>query len=211
MTTKNSSMMIVLSSPSGAGKTTITKMIAQNKLDFVISTSYTTRKPRLQETKGKDYHFISEDEFKKLISEDFFLEHAFVFEHLYGTPKNIVFEKLSEGKNVLFDIDWQGTQQLKKKIVKQKLITIFILPPDIKTLKSRIINREKNGEKLAQKRMKNFSQEVSHWREYDYVVINRELNKCYNDVCSIINSEKLGNKMEFNTSEINKVVKNLTS
>ena len=185
MVIQKKGMMFILSSPSGAGKTTLTKKLAENNTQFAISVSYTTRKPRPNEINGKDYHFVSKDKFDNLIKENNFYEYAEIFDNYYGTLKKTVLELLSKGKDVLFDIDWQGTQQLKK-IGDQSIITIFILPPNIKTLKDRLLNRHKGQEKLIEIRMKKFNEEVSHWNEYNYVVINDDLNECYEKILNII-------------------------
>tara|TARA_Y100001970_G_C14083528_1_gene776029 strand:+ start:69 stop:701 length:633 start_codon:yes stop_codon:yes gene_type:complete len=210
MTVKKNGMMFVLSSPSGAGKTTLTKKIADQNSDFVISISHTTRKPRPNEINGKDYYFISEKEFDELARENSFFEYATIFDNKYGTLKKPVIEFLSQGKNVLFDIDWQGTQQLKK-IKGLHLITIFILPPNIKVLKERLLNRHKGQEKIIEKRMEKFNEEVSHWNEYNYVVVNDNLDKCYETILSIIKSEKEGKSHKQNTKEIENKVKELIS
>ena len=155
--------MFVLSSPSGAGKTTLTKKIAENNSDFIISISHTTRTPRPNEVNGKDYYFVDKKEFDELVKKNNFFEYATIFDNCYGTLKKPVLELLSEGKNVLFDIDWQGTQQLKK-IENLSLVTFFILPPDINVLKKRLLNRHQGQEKLIDKRMNKFNEEVSHWK-----------------------------------------------
>jgi len=201
-------MMFVLSSPSGAGKTTLTKKIKENNSDFKISISHTTRRPRPKEINGEDYYFVNKQEFKSLINNNEFFEHATIFENNYGTLKKPVLKMIEAGKNVLFDIDWQGTQQLKR-IKSLSLVTIFILPPDIKTLKERLFNRHNDQEKLIEKRMKKFNEEVSHWNEYDYVVINDDLNDCYKKILTIIESEKRGINKKQNLEEIKKKVKNL--
>ena len=171
-------MMFVLSSPSGAGKTTLTKKIAENNSNFSISISYTTRKPRPQEINSKDYHFVSTEEFNKLIKQNDFFEYASIFDNYYGTLKKTVLELLSKGKDVLFDIDWQGTQQLKK-IKDLSIVTIFILPPDLQVLKERLLSSHLGQAQLIEKRMNKFNEEVSHWNEYNYVVVNDDLNRCY--------------------------------
>ena len=184
-------MMFVLSSPSGAGKTTLTKKIAENNSNFTISISYTTRKARPNEINGKDYNFVTTEKFNSLVKENNFFEYANIFDNYYGTHKKTVLGLLSKGKDVLFDIDWQGTQQLKK-ISDLSVVTIFILPPNIHVLKERLLNRHKGQEKLIQKRMNKFNEEVSHWDEYNYVVVNDDLNKCYENILNIITSEKKG-------------------
>jgi len=201
-------MMFVLSSPSGAGKTTLTKKLAENNSKFAISVSHTTRKPRSNEIDGKDYHFVTIDEFTTLVKKNDFYEHANIFDNYYGTHKEKVIKLLSQGKDVLFDIDWQGTQQLKR-IKNMNIVTIFILPPNIKVLKDRLLNRHKNEEQLIGKRMNKFNEEISHWNEYNYVVINDDLNKCYNNILSIIMSEKKGLSQKQNLDEIKKKIKEL--
>jgi len=201
-------MMFVLSSPSGAGKTTLTKKLVENNPDFAISVSHTTRKPRTNEIDGKDYHFITNKEFDDLIKKNNFYEFAKIFDNFYGTHKEKVIKLLSEGKDVLFDIDWQGTQQLKK-IKDLNIITIFILPPNIKVLRDRLLNRHKGEEKLIEKRMNKFNEEVSHWDEYNYVVINDDLEVCYDKIENIIKSEKKGIKKGQNKEEIKKKVEEL--
>ena len=200
--------MFVLSSPSGVGKTTLTKKIAQNNKNFIISISHTTRKPRPNEVNGKDYHFINKEEFDLLIKNNSFFEYAKIFDNFYGTSKEAVLDFLSKGKDVLFDIDWQGTQQLKK-IKEISLITFFVLPPNIEVLKNRLLNRHGKEEKVIEKRMHKFNEEVSHWNEYNYVVVNDDLEECYNKILNIIASEKKGISQKQNTDEILKKVKEL--
>ena len=201
-------MMFVLSSPSGAGKTTLTKKLAENNPQFVISVSHTTRKPRLSEVNGKDYHFISSEKFNTLVKKNEFYEHANIFDNYYGTHKTTVIKLLLQGKDVLFDIDWQGTQQLKK-IKDLNIVTFFILPPNIEILRNRLLNRHKGEEKLIEKRMNKFNEEVSHWNEYNYVVINDDLDACYEKIENIILSEKKGVRKKQNYEEIKKKVDEL--
>ena len=201
-------MMFVLSSPSGAGKTTLTKKIAENNKNFKISVSYTTRKPRPNEINGKDYHFVSNSEFKNLIKKNNFFEYANIFDNRYGTLKKPVLELLSRGKDVLFDIDWQGTKQLSEN-KNLSLVTFFILPPNRKVLKERLLNRHEKQEEIVEKRMNKFNEEVSHWNEYNYVVVNDDLNKCYNTILSIIMSEKKGLSQKQNLSDIQKKINEL--
>ena len=209
MAIEKKGMMFILSSPSGAGKTTLTKKLAQNNKNFVISISYTTRKPRPNEINGVDYNFVTNEEFNTLIKKNSFFEYAKIFDNSYGTLKKPVLEIISSGKDVLFDIDWQGTQQLKK-IKDLSLVTFFILPPNIKTLKERLLKRHQGQEEIIKKRMNKFNEEVSHWKEYNYVVINDDLNKCYEKILSIIASEKKGISKEKNLDEIKKKVEELT-
>ena len=208
MAVEKKGMMFVLSSPSGTGKTTLTKKLAENNINFVISISYTTRKPRPSEINGKDYHFVSREEFEDLLKKNNFFEYANIFDNCYGTLKKSVLESLSQGKDVLFDIDWQGTKQLNK-INNLSLVTFFILPPNLKVLKERLLNRHKGQEKLVEKRMNKFNEEISHWNEYNYVVVNDDLNKCYDEILSIIKSEKKGLSQKQNLDEIKKKIKEL--
>jgi len=202
--------MFVLSSPSGAGKTTLTKKLAENHPNFKISISHTTRKPRPNEVNGKDYHFIDKKNFDLLIKNKDFFEYAKIFDNYYGTLKTPVLKFLSQEKDVLFDIDWQGTQQLKN-IKDLEIVTFFILPPNIKTLKQRLLNRHQGQEELIKQRMKKFNEEVSHWSDYNYIVINDDLEICYNTILKIINSEKQGISKKQNLSSIEQKVKELIS
>ena len=185
---KEDGIIVILSSPSGAGKTTLVKILAE-KRDFFISISHTTRKPRSNEINGKDYYFVNQEEFKLLIEKGEFLEHAKVFNNYYGTSKTPVINRLNEGKNVLFDIDWQGTEQIKKKKLKYKLITFFILPPSKQVLFDRLSNRDMKDKLIVDERMREFNKDVLHWKNYDYVVINDDLEKCYEQISNLINSE----------------------
>jgi guanylate kinase len=208
MANEKKGMMFILSSPSGAGKTTLTKKIAENNKNFSISISHTTRKPRPNEINGKDYYFVDAREFNKLIKENSFFEYASIFDNYYGTLKKPVLELLSHGKDVLFDIDWQGTQQLKK-IQNKSLITFFILPPNIKVLKNRLLKRHDGQEELIEKRMNKFNEETSHWNEYNYVFVNDDLEICYKKILDIISSEKKGISQNQNLDEIKKIINEL--
>tara|TARA_B100001123_G_C15099045_1_gene942780 strand:- start:314 stop:946 length:633 start_codon:yes stop_codon:yes gene_type:complete len=208
MAIEKKGMMFVLSSPSGAGKTTLTKKISDNNPGFIISISHTTRKPRPNEINGKDYYFVEQEEFDNLVKKKSFLEYAKIFDNQYGTLREPVIKYLSSGKDVLFDIDWQGTQQIKKNKESQ-LVTFFILPPNIKVLKERLLNRHRGQEELISKRMSKFNEEVSHWNEYNYVVVNDDLDNCYNKIIGIINSEKKGVNYKQNIKEIEKKVSDL--
>ena len=188
MSSKEDGAMIVLSSPSGAGKTTLTKLLSKNN-DYLISVSHTTRKPRINEVDAKDYYFVNEDEFKSLIKKDEFLEHAEVFNHFYGTSKTFVINSLEKGSNVIFDIDWQGAKQIKEKKLKYKLITFFILPPSKKVLFERLSNRDMKDKLIVEERMRQFNKDILHWVDYDYVVVNDNLENCYNEVNNLIKSE----------------------
>ena len=210
MALSKNGMMFVLSSPSGVGKTTLTKKISINNKNFVISISHTTRKPRVSEIDGKDYFFINENEFNKLIEEDSFFEHAKIFDNYYGTSKRQVLNIIEKGNDVLFDIDWQGTQQLKK-IKNLSIYTFFILPPNIKVLKERLLNRHQGQTNLIEKRMVKFNEELSHWNEYDYVVVNDNLDTCYNKILSIMNLGKKGAIEKQDIGQIKKKVEELIS
>ena len=188
MSAKEDGLMIVLSSPSGSGKTTLSKLLS-NQNNYYISVSYTTRKPRINEIDSQDYHFVSEEKFKSLIKNNEFLEYAKVFNNYYGTVKSSVINNLDKGKKLIFDIDWQGTEQIKKKRLQYKLITFFILPPSKKVLFERLSNRDMKDKLIIEERMKQFSKDVLHWKNYDYVVINDNLENCYNEVNHLIKSE----------------------
>ena len=209
MTIEKKGMMFILSSPSGTGKTTLTKKLAEHNKKFAISISHTTRKPRPNEINGKDYHFVSIEKFNSLIKKNNFYEYANIFDNYYGTLKSAVKELLSQGKDILFDIDWQGTQQLKK-IKELSIVTIFILPPNIQVLKNRLLSRHKDQKELIGERMNKFNEEVSHWNEYNYVVINDDLNICYDNILKIITSEKKDIKQEQNFNEVKKKIEELT-
>ena len=195
----------IISSPSGAGKTTLVKKITKNK-NFSVSISHTTRPPRQKERNGKDYYFTSKNHFKKLIKKNEFLEHAKVFDHYYGSSKDLVLDKLNKGKNVVFDIDWQGTRQIRNKKLDYKLLTIFILPPSKTELFKRLVKRERKNMKTVKKRMKGFKKDLSRWKEYDQVVINDNLKKCYNKIMTLIKNK---NKTELNKYVINQHIKKL--
>ena len=197
--------MFVLSSPSGAGKTTLVKKISSNK-KFSVSISHTTRNPRPSEKNGKDYYFVSKNNFKKLIKNGEFLEHARVFNNYYGSSKNLVIKKLQEGKNIVFDIDWQGTRQIRNKKLKYRLVTIYILPPSKDELLKRLIKREKKNMNTVKKRMKEFKKDLSRWKDYDYVVINDNLSICYKNIMDTIKKQS---KINFNRKFISNHVKKL--
>ena len=200
--------MIVLSSPSGAGKTTLVKLLSKKK-NFYISVSHTTRKPRLNEIEGKDYFFVKEKQFKKLIKSNKFLEYAKVFKNLYGTTKDQVIKKLSIGENVLFDIDWQGTEQIKSQKLNFKLITFFILPPSRKVLFQRLSNRDMKDKLIADERMKQFNKDILHWKKYNYVVVNDNLQKCYRKIIYIINREIKNEKYKYDKLYVTKYIQKL--
>tara|TARA_B100000886_G_scaffold111534_1_gene74891 strand:- start:16066 stop:16698 length:633 start_codon:yes stop_codon:yes gene_type:complete len=203
-------IMVILSSPSGAGKTTLVKLLSE-KNNFFISTSHTTRKPRPNETDGKDYFFVSDKEFKRLIKNDEFLEYAMVFKNFYGTSRTPVIQNLEKNKNVLFDIDWQGADQIKNKKLNYKLITFFILPPSKKVLFKRLSNRDMKDKLIAEERMKQFDRDVLHWINYDYVVINDSLEECFLKIQTLINAEINNGSKDYDIDFVKKHIENLIS
>ena len=195
-------IMVIVSSPSGAGKTTLVKKISSEN-NFSISISHTTRKPRSYELDGSHYFFVSNSEFKKLISNEKFLEYAKVFNNYYGSLKDTVIDKLNKGENIIFDIDWQGTQQIKQKDLKYKIITVFILPPSREELFERLLKREQNDEKITNERMKQFKKDVLHWKNYDFVIINDNIQRCYNRIIDFIDKKKRGDVVSnYNKNQI---------
>ena len=181
-------IMVILSSPSGVGKTTLTKKIQQKYQSFKISVSHTTRSPRSNEVDGVDYHFISNDEFQKLISENKFYEYAKIFENFYGTLKKNVDETLINN-DIIFDIDWQGTKQLSK-FKNLKLIKIYLIPPSKEELKKRLIKRNQDSPQEVDRRFKAYDKDIQHWEDYDYIIINENLENCYKQIESIILENK---------------------
>ena len=209
MPTNNDGVMIILSSPSGAGKTTLVGLLSQNP-KFEISISHTTRKPRQNEIQNKDYYFVSEHEFKRLIRNEEFLEYAKVFNNLYGTTRTPVIERLNKGKHVLFDIDWQGADQIKNKKLDYKLITFFILPPSKEVLFKRLSNRHMGDKTMVEERMNQFSHDVLHWINYDYVVVNDTLNNCFLKILNLIDAELNNGSKDYDKDFIRKHVEKLT-
>ena len=210
MPTNNDGVMIILSSPSGAGKTTLVNLLSQEE-NFEISISHTTRKPRLNEIPNKDYFFVSENEFKRLIKNQEFLEYAKVFKNFYGSTRTPVINNLNNGKNVLFDIDWQGADQIKNKKLDYKLITFFILPPSKEVLFERLSNRDMKDKLIVEERMKQFEHDVLHWINYDYVVINNSLKDCYKKIYSLIQAEITNGSKDYDKDFIRNHVEKLTS
>ena len=203
-------IMVILSSPSGAGKTTLVKLLSERD-NFDISISHTTRKPREKEVPNKDYFFVDKNEFESLIKDEEFLEYAKVFNNLYGTTRSPVINKLNDGKNVIFDIDWQGADQIKNKRLRYKLITFFLLPPSKEVLFNRLSNRDMKDKVIVDQRMKEFERDVLHWINYDYVVINDELEKCYEKIKNLISAEINNGPKEYDKAYIREHVKKLTN
>jgi len=210
MPTLNDGIMVILSSPSGAGKTTLVNLLSKNN-NFEISISHTTRKPRPHEVSGKDYYFVSDQEFKRLIKNEEFLEYAKVFNNYYGTTRTPVIDSLNKGKHVLFDIDWQGADQIKNKNLDFKLITFFILPPSKQILYERLSSRDMKDKLIAEERMKQFERDVLHWINYNYVVINDDLNSCYNKIQNLITAELSNGSKDYDIEYIRNHVESLTS
>ena len=202
--------MIILSSPSGAGKTTLVKLLSERK-GLITSISHTTRKPRSNEVNGKDYHFVTNDVFKKMINKQEFLEYAKVFNNFYGTTKSTIFAQLNKGKNVIFDIDWQGTEQIISQKLKNIILTFFILPPSRKELFKRLSNRDMKDKLIAEERMKQFDKDILHWKDYDYVIINNDLEVCYNQISKYIDGKINGDEKQYDTKIIEAHIKKLIS
>ena len=202
--------MVILSSPSGAGKTTLVSLLSK-KNNFFISTSHTTRKPRPNEIEGKDYYFVNDTEFKRLIKNDEFLEYAKVFKNYYGTSRSPVIQNLEKNCNVIFDIDWQGADQIRNKKLDYKLITFFILPPSKKVLFERLSNRDMKDKLIAEERMKQFDRDVLHWINYDYTVINDNLDNCYSKILNLIDAEVNNGSKDYDQDFVRKHIDELTS
>jgi guanylate kinase len=188
MSSDENHIMVILSSPSGAGKTTITKKIQQKYNSFKVSVSHTTRKPRSNEVDGVDYNFISHDEFKSLIKEDEFYEYAKIFDNFYGTSKKTV-NDLIKKNDIIFDIDWQGTKQLSK-FKNLNLIKIYLIPPNKNEIKKRLTQRNQDSKEEVERRFKSFDEDIMHWHDYDYVIINENLENCYKQIEKIILNNK---------------------
>jgi guanylate kinase len=209
MPSNKDGVMIILSSPSGAGKTTLVKMLSEIK-NFEVSISHTTRQPRPRETPNNDYFFVNEYEFKRLINNQEFLEYAKVFDNFYGTTRTPVIDNLNRGKNVLFDIDWQGADQIKNKKLDYRLISFFILPPSKKVLFERLSNRDMKDKLIAEERMKQFERDVLHWINYDYVVINDNLENCFLRIKNLIDAEINDGSKDYDPEFIREHINKLT-
>ena len=210
MPQKKGGIMVILSSPSGAGKTTLVKLLSKRK-NFYISISHTTRKPRPTESDGKDYFFVNDEEFKRLIKNQEFLEYAKVFDNYYGTSRTPVIQNLEKNQNVIFDIDWQGADQIKNKKMDYKLITFFILPPSKEVLFERLSNRDMKDKLIAEERMKQFDRDVLHWINYDYIVINDNLEDCFLKIQKLIDAEVNNGSRDYDRDFIKNHIEKLTS
>ena len=189
MSNSRRGLMLVLSSPSGAGKTSISKKIIANDRDIEMSISYTTRPIRKSEKNGTDYYFVSQEKFKELKDKNFFVEYALVFGNWYGTPKNLINSNIANGKDIIFDIDWQGTQKLLN-YSQLDVVSIFILPPTTKVLENRLKKRAEDSHIIIEKRMDEAKNEISHWIEYDYILINNNIEECTGEILTILNAER---------------------
>ena len=184
-------VLVILSSPSGAGKTSIARALVEGNENFLFSVSATTRKSRPGEVNGREYYFLTVDQFRQKIDDGQFLEHAKVFGNLYGTPLQAVKDSISQGKNLIFDVDWQGGKQIRSSTLSKFVISIFILPPSIKELHERLMNRAQDSSETVKDRMRKSIGEIMHWKEYDYVIVNNNFEQTLHEVKSIITSEKL--------------------
>ena len=184
-------VLVILSSPSGAGKTSIARALVEENKSFLFSVSATTRKSRPGEVNGREYHFLTVDEFREKINDGQFLEHAKVFGNLYGTPLEPVMESINDGKDLIFDVDWQGGKQIRSSSLSKFVISIFILPPSIKALHERLMKRAQDSSETVKDRMTKSIGEIMHWKEYDYVIVNNNFEQTLHEVKSIITSEKL--------------------
>jgi guanylate kinase len=193
-------LLFVMSSPSGAGKTTLSRRLLEADSDITMSISVTTRKPRPGEVDGRDYHFISKLEFEKMVAMNGLLEWAKVFDNMYGTPRAPVEKALNAGKDVLFDIDWQGTQQVAQAM-SDDLVRLFILPPTAEALRTRLISRAQDSPAVVAKRMAEAGKEISHWLEYDYVIVNHDIEQAHREVLSIITAERLRRRRQLGLTE----------
>ena len=183
-------MMFVLSSPSGAGKTTLSRLLREKDNNLTLSISVTTRPRRPSEVNGRDYHFIDTPAFERMVANNELLEHAKVFDHYYGTPASFVRDSMNKGQDVLFDIDWQGTRQLTRTS-REDVVSVFILPPNMDELERRLKTRAQDSDEVVQKRMSKAMSEISHWQEYDYVVVNDDLERTLERIFTILCAERL--------------------
>ena len=201
-------VLVILSSPSGAGKTSIARALVEENKNFLFSVSATTRKSRPGEVNGREYHFLTVDEFRERINDDQFLEHAKVFGNLYGTPLQPVMESIDDGKDLIFDVDWQGGKQIRSSSLSKFVISIFILPPSIKALQERLMKRAQDSSETVKDRMTKSIGEIMHWKEYDYVIVNNNFEQTLHEVKSIITSEKL---RRVRNSQLEEFIETLTN
>ena len=200
--------LVILSSPSGAGKTSIARALVEENKNFLFSVSATTRKSRPGEVNGREYHFLTVNEFRKRIDAGQFLEHAKVFGNLYGTPLQPVLESINNGKDLIFDVDWQGGKQIRNSSLSKFVISIFILPPSIKALQERLMKRAQDSSDTVKDRMRKSIGEIMHWKEYDYVIVNSNFEQTLHEVKSIITSEKL---RRVRNSQLEEFIETLTN
>ena len=201
-------VLVILSSPSGAGKTSIARALVEENKNFLFSVSATTRKSRPGEVKGREYHFLTVDEFRERINDGQFLEHAKVFGNLYGTPLKPVMESINDGKDLIFDVDWQGGKQIRSSSLSKFVISIFILPPTIKALQERLMKRAQDSSETVKDRMTKSIGEIMHWKEYEYVIVNNNFEQTLHEVKSIITSEKL---RRVRNSQLEEFIETLTN
>ena len=201
-------VLVILSSPSGAGKTSIARALVEENKNFLFSVSATTRKSRPGEVNGREYHFLTVNEFREKIYDGQFLEHAKVFGNLYGTPLQPVMESIDDGKDLIFDVDWQGGKQIRSSSLSKFVISIFILPPSIKALQERLMKRAQDSSETVKDRMTKSIGEIMHWKEYDYVIVNNNFEQTLHEVKSIITSEKL---RRVRNSQLKEFIETLTN
>ena len=201
-------LLVILSSPSGAGKTSIARALVEENKNFLFSVSATTRKSRPGEVNGREYHFLTVNEFRERIDDGQFLEHAKVFGNLYGTPLQPVLESINNGKDLIFDVDWQGGKQIRGSSLSKFVISIFILPPSIKALQERLMKRAQDSSDTVKDRMRKSIGEIMHWKEYDYVIVNSNFEQTLHEVKSIITSEKL---RRVRNSQLEEFIETLTN
>ena len=201
-------VLVILSSPSGAGKTSIARALVEENKSFLFSVSATTRKSRPGEVNGREYHFLTVDEFREKINDGQFLEHAKVFGNLYGTPLEPVMEAINNGKDLIFDVDWQGGKQIRSSSLSKFVISIFILPPSIKALQERLMKRAQDSSETVKDRMTKSIGEIMHWKEYDYVIVNNNFEQTLQEVKTIITSEKL---RRVRNSQLEEFIETLTN
>ena len=200
-------VLVILSSPSGAGKTSIARALVEENKNFLFSVSATTRKSRPGEVNGREYHFLTVNEFRERVNDGQFLEHAKVFGNLYGTSLQPVLESVNNGKDLIFDVDWQGGKQIRSSSLNKFVISIFILPPSIKALQERLMKRAQDSSETVKDRMTKSIGEIMHWKEYDYVIVNNNFEQTLHEVKSIITSEKL---RRVRNSQLEEFVETLT-